>query len=864
MLHSIFAKLEIGRFFSDPSSDNWNDSSNWSDNTVPNAAGAYAAIIPNNTASRTITLDANITVGEMVFSAGTTATTLAISGGSLTFDTVSGNAKLTLIGSTTGNPAIPFDITVNTNMDVLHATKDGTAILCGGKINANGVRITKLGAGSVEVDGGGSGVADNSTYWVGGQLAIKEGLVSIKWGPNSAGGAGGPTLEVYLGSFGNDAFLDFDSWAAYPTVHTFPNSFDFKRQDDAPNHFGGISMSGSPVAGHVVDFTGDFTGDLTPAGYNIPGKVAFRGGNTYHPLATRGFFLKNDLSGLTSSNSQSSLNSNFRYWRIEIPESWYYINSNYVYNYYVSLSDIKLKYDGSESLVNVISRSDGWLNGTLASMSDGNTNEFIYAYSSSYGYNPSFVVDLGSSKAVTDIRWYYQISSPYYLPKTVNVYGSNNNINYSFVRQITLTDSSAYWRDGSVLLSVQSDISIPASTPLLYSQSNGPIKITNSATLPAAWGIIAGDRTLVTDKYGDCGFVSDAALTVTSDVNQLETVNANATLGVVPVLGSVASGTTTWEGKINVNANETNNKTPAFLFAGDGSVVNFTGNLLGQKGSSQPLIKKGTGVVSLSGPSNQLQDGLIIIQQGSLNYQGSCITPDTTILVGNAIAKVTLSGALVSGDTIIVVVNGTSYSQAFNTSSDNTLRLLISRISKNSAVAEASITLVSEDLTSTQERELIISSLTHAFISVTARRTGSGTATVSVNISREPVQLNGTGILPRVSVADSNNSVIRPINTLTNAVGTMTVGYLTLNNMSIYQVEFGASDYSKIAVRGDLVLDGSIELNDSDYLVPGTYDVITWEGSLTNNGIIVSYVGNGLSASLTVDTGNKRVRLVVT
>lgn len=864
MLHSIFAKLEIGRFFSDPSSDNWNSSSNWSDNVVPNAAGAYAAIIPNNTASRTITLDANITVGEMVFSAGTTATTLAISGGSLTFDTVSGNAKLTLIGATSANPGIPFDITVNTNLDVLHATPDGTAVLCGGKINANGVRITKLGAGTVEIEGGGSGVADNSTYWVGGQLAIKEGTVSIKWGPNSAGGSGGPVLEVYLGSFGNDAVLDFDSWAAYPTVHTFANDFDFKRQDDAPNNFGGISMSGSPVAGHVVDFTGDFDGDLTPAGFSVPGKVVFRGGNTYHPIATRGFFLKNDLSGLTSSNNQSDLLYKFRYWKIEIPESWYYINSNYVYNYYVSLSDIKLKYDGSESLVNVISRSSGWLNGSLASMSDGNANEFIYAHSTAYGYTPSFVVDLGSIKAVTDLRWYYQVGSPYYLPKTVNVYGSNDNISYSLVRQITLTDSSAYYRDGSVLLSVQSDVSIPASTPLLYSQSNGPIKITSSATLPAAWGLIAGDRTRVTDRYGDCGFVTDAALTVTSDVNQLETVNASSTIGSSPVLGSVASGTTTWEGKLNVNTNETSNKTPAFLFAGESAVVNFTGNILGQKGSSQPLIKKGTGIVAISGSANQLQDGLIVIQQGSLNYQGTCITPDTSIIVGNAIAKVTLSGALVSGDTLTVVVNGTSYSQAFNTSSDNTLRLLITRIAKNSAVGEASITLVSEDLTSTQERELIISSLGHAFISVTARRTGSGTATVSVNISRESVQLNGTGILPRVSVADSNTAVIRPIDTLTNTVGTMTVGFLTLNNMSIYQVEFASGVYSKIAVRGDIVLDGSIELNDSDYLVPGTYDVITWEGALTNNGIIVSYVGNGLSASLTVDAGNKRVRLVVT
>jgi hypothetical protein len=863
MLHSIFAKFEIGKYFSDPSSDVWNDSSNWSDNSVPNSIDAYAAIIPNNTSSRTITIDTDITVGELVFSGGNVNTTLAVSSGSLTFDTTSGNAKITFIGALSGNPSIPFDITVNTSLDVLHATKDGLSVLCGGKLNADGVRITKLGSGTVDVEGGGSGIADNVDEWVNGQLAIKEGSVRIKWGPNTAGGSTGPVIELYLGAFGNDSVVEFNNWAAYPTVHEFGNDFDFKRQEDAPNNFGAITMSGSPVAGHVVDITGDFTGDLTPSGFNVPGRVTFRGGNTYHPVATRGFFLKNDLSGLTSSNSKTDLPNKYRYWKIEVPESWYYINSNSVYNWFVSLSDIKLKYDGAENLVNIISRSEGWINGTLASMSDGVTNEFIYSYSVNYGYLPSFIIDLAEPKNVTDIRWYYRVSNDFYLPKTINVYGSNDNNTYSLVNQITLTDSSAYWRGGSVLLSIQPDISIPNSTPLLYSQSNGPVKITADATLPSEWGLIAGDRLTSTDLYGDCGFVSDTDTNLGTSLTQLETASVPTTVVPSPVIGSIASGTTVWPGKINVNVNDSNNKTPAYILANGDTILELSGNVLGGKGSAQPLIKKGSGILNLTGSANQLIGGSIILQQGSINVNGSFVTPDTTFFVGNAIAKVTLSGALVSGDTLTVVVNGTSYSQSFTTSSDNTLRLLITRIAKNSTVAEASITLVSEDLTSTQERELVITSLGHSFISVTARRLGSGTATVSVAISRESVQLNGTGVLPRVSVADSNQSVIRPINITNNTAGTMTVGFLTLNNMSIYQVEFSNGSYSKIAVTGNLVLDGSIELNDSDYLVPGVYDVITWEGSLVDNGVIVGYVGNGLSASLVVDTGNRRVRITV-
>jgi hypothetical protein len=703
----VFGKIYLGNFFNNSSSSNWNNSSNWIDGVVPTGTDSTAALSMDNTSDRIVTLDTNVTLGRLVILSETYSNTLAASGSNkLTFQTSENNASVYLQGTIQNKPNIQPSLVLNSDLDVIQPNSGGFSILTEGKIEATDKRLTKYGKGAIALDGGGSEVANNSD-WNGGYLSLKEGQVSIRYGANTLGGSGGPEVEIYLGSHTASCDLHFESFPAFPTESVITNTFSFLRNEDSSSHTGRIFTSGFPVAGQSIKFTGDWSGDLNPVGFSNTKPIVLRGTNSYHPIDTRGFFLDNNLSSLTS------------------------------------------------------------------------------------------------------------------------------------------TGTSGY--------------------PILYSMAGGPVKFNSSITFPSSGLILqAGYSIAQTDSYGDCGFVSNFSTTVPSIETRLETSNASDRLSTSPVIGtSHDSGLTTWEGEIKVNSNSGLSRIPAFLHTEGNSICSFTGSFTGD-GSNQPLIKTGSGSVRFQS-TNSLSNCKLSVVGGNVELCGSFTSATNELSLGNPITRINLSAPLISGDTLRITLNGVNYTQIFTDTSDNTLKLMAVQLSKISAVLSSYVTLVSNDFTSNEEREIVIIPFSiMGFSSVSTGRTGPGNATVSRTTSFPEAILSGKGTFSGlVTLADSNGAGIEPFDFEDSTPQTLTFGSLFLRSNSYITIHFADGVNSQINVDGNLTLNGSVDLLDSIYLVAGTYDIITYSGTLTNNTLEIGYVGNGLSAEINVDTTNKKIQVIV-
>jgi hypothetical protein len=702
----VFGKIYLGNSYSG-SSDTWS-SGTW-ENGTPNGADVTASLPANNSADRVVTLDTNVTLSSLILFGETYSNSIAASGSNkLTFEsTTSNKCCIYMHGSLDFKPSIEPSIVLNSDLDVVQVTSGSNSILCSKNIEATNKRLTKYGIGTVVIEGGGEGVASNPN-WDGGYLTIKEGQFNVKYGADTLGGSGGPTVEIYCGSNVASCDLHFDSFPAYPTESVIPNNFSFIRNEDSSNYAGRIFTSGFPAAGQTIKFTGSWSGDLNPDGYTNKKPVVLRGTNSYHDITTRGFFLDNDLSGLTSTQ-----------------------------------------------------------------------------------------------------------------------------------------DSDA---------------------PTIYSMAGGPVKFNSSITFPAS-GIYLdiGYKIAQQDSYGDAGFVANSPMTVPAIETRFETCDTAGRLSTSPIIGcSHNTGETTWEGDVLINSNSGTSTTASFLHAEGESICNFTGSFTGN-GTYQHIIKTGSGVIEFSNNSNDLTNTKIICIGGSINISGNFTSSTNELRLGNPITRVNLNNNLVSGDNLRITVNGTSYTQDFEGTSDNTLKLLATKLSKSAAIASASVTLVSPDFTSDEEREIVLIPMSEdGFSSVSTGRTGPGSASVTRATSFPESILYGDGSFSGlVALADSNGAGIEPFDFENNTVETITLGGLFLRSDSYLGIYFEDGANSKIQVNGNLTLDGVIELYDSDFLAAGTYDVINYTGTLTNNGLEVAYVGNGLWATVNVDTVNKKIQVIV-
>ena len=110
--------------------------------------------------------------------------------------------------------------------------------------------------------------------------------------------------------------------------------------------------------------------------------------------------------------------------------------------------------------------------------------------------------------------------------------------------------------------------------------------------------------------------------------------------------------------------------------------------------------------------------------------------------------------------------------------------------------------------------------------------------------------LGGTGMVSgTVNVA--GGGTIAPGS---GGAATLSTGALTLNNSSVLSFDLGTNRDS-IKVNGDLTLDGSLDVNELAGFGVGTYYLIKYTGTLTNNAISFGTLPNGYSYTLNAGGG---------
>ncbi|MBC8107588.1 MAG: hypothetical protein H7Z14_13435, partial [Anaerolineae bacterium] len=145
----------------------WTNAGNWA-NGVPNSVDARATLAPVITsASATITLDTNATVGQLVFDAvqtsagaATVARSYIVNGsGTMHFDVTSGRAQLFAFNQSGINIAVvkPFhelNVAVVTHDDLLVDTSTGATLTMGGPVAIGaGTTLSKSSAGTLNLNG---------------------------------------------------------------------------------------------------------------------------------------------------------------------------------------------------------------------------------------------------------------------------------------------------------------------------------------------------------------------------------------------------------------------------------------------------------------------------------------------------------------------------------------------------------------------------------------------------------------------------------------------------------------------------------------------------------------------------------------
>jgi fibronectin-binding autotransporter adhesin len=147
--------------------------------------------------------------------------------------------------------------------------------------------------------------------------------------------------------------------------------------------------------------------------------------------------------------------------------------------------------------------------------------------------------------------------------------------------------------------------------------------------------------------------------------------------------------------------------------------------------------------------------------------------------------------------------------------------------------------------------------------------TGASTYTGATAVNAGRLQVDGTLGATAVSVASGatlggagsigggvtvNGGSISPATT--GSIDTLTMGSLSLGPGSILDYDFGVAgttaapgEADRVSVNGNLVLDGTLNINDIGGFGPGVYRLIDYTGALTNNTLDLGILPGGVAAA---------------
>jgi autotransporter-associated beta strand protein len=155
----------------------WNVGANWSSNPIfPNGIDDSATFINAPTAAEQVNLNIAITVGSITLNTSNSVFTLANgTAGSLTFDTTSGNASMTLGGSGTATNVLSASVTLNKTTQ-FNINDNAGGLGTTGALNVTG---TMGGAGGIIKSGAGLMTFQNNAKTYTGSTQIDQGVLRV-------------------------------------------------------------------------------------------------------------------------------------------------------------------------------------------------------------------------------------------------------------------------------------------------------------------------------------------------------------------------------------------------------------------------------------------------------------------------------------------------------------------------------------------------------------------------------------------------------------------------------------------------------------------------------------------------------------
>jgi fibronectin-binding autotransporter adhesin len=371
------------------------------------------------------------------------------------------------------------------------------------------------------------------------------------------------------------------------------------------------------------------------------------------------------------------------------------------------------------------------------------------------------------------------------------------------------------------------------------------------------WPGIAGSANPMSIGRGQIGIVTVSngcfALTSVQATNGLRvgytsSTSAAAGHGTVEVFGGVVTNT----GSIAVGA-------------GQGTASTFgVGSITVSGGTFYQLGMATTGTTAFVRIANASYDSGFLTVNGS----GTYITTNTVLVGNNALSSglilVSGNGQLIATNIAVnpglIVLGGAGGNGTLTLSGGTTIvdRLLATNVTSTINFSSGQLD-VNVQLIVSNGVALVVGDGTHA--ATLAIEGGTHWFGNGLNVSGNGV-LTGVGTI-NAAVTLANSATWAPG---VSGGGTQTVvGAVVLNPTTTLDYQYGAPGGSAdlVSITGNLTLDGTLNVTNLGGFTNGTYTVFTYTGTLVNNTLTVGTLPGGLSGTISNDTVNKLVLLVV-
>lgn len=317
--------------------------------------------------------------------------------------------------------------------------------------------------------------------------------------------------------------------------------------------------------------------------------------------------------------------------------------------------------------------------------------------------------------------------------------------------------------------------------------------------------------------------------------------------------------------------------------AGGTGIVNLTGGTISNTIGNVGRQAGGTGTVNASGGVWTNTSQLIAGNEGTgtvtISGTAEVNAPDTVVgRMAGGVGTLNLNGGLLSTGAVREELgNGTVN---FN---GGTLRLTGNQANLFGGFETGDVSIGAGGATIDTQNFTVSAS---SGIGGTGGLTKLGTGTLAIggtntyagatSITDGSFVVNGSLASSSVTMSNGttlsgNGSIAGPVNLGTgvtinpgDGVGTLTTGNLALNSSSILNFGLGpvaASD--RIAVNGNLTLDGTLNIAGLSGFGAGTYRLFDYTGSLTDNGLLFGILPGAFDLTLSTSTGNQ-INLLVT